>query len=59
MTEKKRYPTPEEFIQSGELDRVMRERVQEGIARLYDCRERSERRRRRLRRLSFGLLGRD
>jgi hypothetical protein len=57
MTEK-REPTPEQQAEWDEVKRLLQERIDWHKAQKRARLEREERRRRRLQRLSFGLLGR-
>jgi hypothetical protein len=55
---KKIHPDPELEAEWAELDRLTRKRVAGALERERAYEARDERRRTRLRRLSFGLLGR-
>jgi hypothetical protein len=56
---KKPGPTPEQRAEWADLQRTMEAHVTRLGARIEARQEAEERRRRRLRRLTFGLLGRD
>lgn len=55
---KRKGPTPEQRAEWAEARRKMEEIHQRLEARIQEDKAREERRRRRLRRLTFGLLGR-
>lgn len=55
---RKREPTPEERAEWAEVKRLLQERIALREAERLEFLEREARRRRRLRRLSLGLLGR-
>jgi hypothetical protein len=58
MANRKKGPTPEQWAEWAEVRHRMEESLRRHQARTAELREREERRRHRLQRLSFGLLGR-